>query len=68
MTVVMVMRAGDIGLIAPFRYMALFWAILLGYLAFGALPDRWTVIGAAIVVATGIFTLWRERRLRRAAA
>lgn len=63
-TVVMVMRGGDIGFIAPFRYMALFWAILLGYAVFGALPDRWTVIGAAIVVATGIFTLWRERRLR----
>lgn len=67
-TVVMVMRSGDIGLIAPFRYMALFWAILLGYAVFGALPDRWTLIGAAIVVATGIFTLWRERRLRLARA
>ena len=67
-TVVMVMRAGDIGLIAPFRYMALFWAILLGYAVFGALPDRWTLTGAAIVVATGIFTLWRERRLRLARA
>ncbi len=63
-TVVMVMRAGDIGFIAPFRYMALFWAILLGYAVFGALPDRWTIAGAGIVVATGIFTLWRERRLR----
>ena len=68
MTVVMVMRAGDIGFIAPFRYMALFWAILLGYLGFGTLPDHWTVIGAAIVVATGIFTLWRERRVRHATA
>lgn len=67
-TVVMVMRSGDIGLIAPFRYMALFWAILLGYAVFGALPDRWTLTGAAIVVATGIFTLWRERRLRLARA
>lgn len=68
MTVVMVMRAGDIGFIAPFRYMALFWAILLGYLGFGTLPDHWTVFGAAIVVATGIFTLWRERRVRHATA
>lgn len=63
-TVVMVMRGGDIGFIAPFRYMALFWAILLGYAVFGTLPDRWTVTGGAIVVATGIFSLWRERRLR----
>lgn len=65
MTVVMVMRVGDIGTIAPFRYTALLWAILLGYAVFGALPDRLTLLGAAIVVATGIYTLLRERGLRR---
>lgn len=65
MTVVMVMRVGDIGTIAPFRYTALLWAILLGYVVFGALPERLTLIGAGIVVATGIYTLLRERRLRR---
>ena len=43
---VMVMRVGDIGLIAPFRYTALLWAILLGWLAFGTLPDGWTLVGA----------------------
>ncbi|MBE0579662.1 DMT family transporter [Devosia sp.] len=65
---VMVMRVGDIGLIAPFRYTALLWAILFGWLLFGTLPDGWTVVGAAIVVATGIYTLLRERKLRRRAA
>lgn len=65
---VMVMRVGDIGLIAPFRYTALLWAILLGWLAFGTLPDSLTLIGAGIVVASGLFTLWRERALRDAAA
>lgn len=65
---VMVMRVGDIGLIAPFRYTALLWAILFGWLLFGTLPDGWTVVGAAIVVATGIYTLLRERNLRRRAA
>ncbi|SEO31689.1 EamA-like transporter family protein [Gemmobacter aquatilis] len=63
LTVVMTMRVGDIGFVAPFRYMALFWAILLGFLVFGSVPDGWTLIGASIVVATGLFTLWRERRL-----
>lgn len=63
--VVMVMRVGDIGFIAPFRYMALLWAILLGWLMFDTLPDLLTVIGAAIVAATGIFTLVRERQLRQ---
>lgn len=63
--VVMVMRVGDIGFVAPFRYMALLWAILLGWLAFGQFPDGWTIFGAGIVVGTGIFTLYREHRLAR---
>lgn len=62
--VIMVMRVGDIGFVAPFRYMALLWAILFGWVLFGTLPDGWTLIGSLIVVATGIYTLWRERRLR----
>ena len=68
MFAVMVMRVGDIGLIAPFRYTSLLWAIALGYLVFGNLPDRWTLLGATIVVGAGIFTLLRERRLRRSQA
>ncbi len=64
---VMVMRVGDIGFVAPFRYSSLIWAIFLGWAAFGALPDGWTLVGAALVVATGIFTLWRERKLRKTA-
>lgn len=62
------MRWGDIGLVAPFRYTSLLWAILLGLAVFGDLPDGWTLVGSAIVVASGIYTLWRERQLRRAAA
>jgi drug/metabolite transporter (DMT)-like permease len=64
LTSVMAMRKGDIGLVAPFRYTSLIWAIVLGLLVFGELPDIWTLIGAAIVVGAGLFTLWRERRLR----
>lgn len=66
--VIMVMRVGDIGFVAPFRYTALLWAILLGWLVFGTLPDRWTVVGASIVVATGLFTIYRESRVRRGTA
>ena len=63
---VMVMRVGDIGVVAPFRYMALLWAIALGWLLFGTLPDAWTLRGAVVVVASGIYILLRERRLRLA--
>lgn len=65
MFVVMVMRVGDISYVAPFRYMALLWAIILGWLMFSNLPDGWTLLGAGIVVATGIFTFLRERQLAR---
>jgi drug/metabolite transporter (DMT)-like permease len=65
LTSVAAMRHGDIGLIAPFRYTSLLWAIVLGLVVFGDFPDGWTLFGSAIVVAAGLFTLWRERRLRR---
>lgn len=60
MTSVMVMRVGDIAVVAPFRYTALIWAILFGWILFGTLPDHLTLLGAAIVVASGIYTLWRD--------
>jgi drug/metabolite transporter (DMT)-like permease len=63
LTVVMAMRVGEISFVAPFRYMALLWAILLGWLSFGKLPDAAMLFGAALVVATGIFTFYRERKL-----
>lgn len=65
LTSVAAMRHGDIGLVAPFRYTSLLWAITLGFLVFGNLPDFWTLVGASIVIAAGLFTLWRERQLRR---
>ena len=55
-------------MVAPFRYTSLLWAIVLGFAAFGNLPDGWTLFGSAIGVGSGIYTLLRERRLRRAAA
>ncbi len=66
---VIVMRTGEIGFVAPFRYTSLVWSLILGFLVFAEFPDGLTLLGGAIVVATGIFTLYRERlRGRRAAA
>lgn len=64
--IVAAMRGGDIAFVSPFRYTAMVWAIGLGWLMFSDLPDGATLLGSAIVVATGIFTLWREARLQRA--
>ena len=61
---VMAMRVGEIGFVAPFRYVSLVVALIVGLVAFGEWPSALTLIGAAIVVATGLFTLYRERQLR----
>jgi len=58
--IVMAMRIGEVAYVVPFRYTSLIWAIALGYIVFGELPDQLTVIGAGIVIATGLFTLYRE--------
>ncbi len=59
------MRVGEIGAVAPFRYTSLLVALIAGYFVFGDWPDEVTLIGASIVVATGLFTLWRERHMHR---
>ncbi len=63
------MRIGEIGFVAPFRYASLIAALILGYLVFGDWPRNITLLGAFIVVATGMFTLYREqvaaKRLRK---
>ena len=62
---VQTMRTGDVSFIAPFRYTGLIWALILGWFVFGDWPLPSTLIGAAIVAATGLFTLYRERKLSR---
>lgn len=59
------MRGGEIGFVAPFRYFSLLVALTLGFAVFGDFPDPLTLTGAGIVVATGLFTLYRERRATR---
>ncbi len=60
--IVMAMRTGDIGLVAPFRYTSLIFAVGLGWAIFGQFPDPLTLLGGTIVIATGIYTFHRERR------
>ncbi len=66
--IVAAMRIGEIGVIAPFRYTALVFALILGWLIFRQLPGGWTMAGALIVVATGIYTFYRERTVAKRAA
>jgi drug/metabolite transporter (DMT)-like permease len=63
---VLAMRAGDVGFVSPFRYTGLVWALVLGLLVFGHWPETLTLLGAAIIVATGLFTFYREHQKARA--
>lgn len=51
--------------VAPLQYTLILWSTLYGYLIFADLPDFWTWIGASIIVATGSYTLHRERVVSR---
>lgn len=55
-------EAAPVAAVTSFTYSGLLWATLLGYLVFGDLPDRWTVIGAAVIVTSGLYILYREHR------
>lgn len=67
---VLVIKALEIAqavVVAPVQYSMLLWSTLYGWLIFDQLPDFWTATGAVIIVATGLYTINRERLAARAA-
>ncbi len=63
--IIRAMRVGEVGFVSPFRYTGLIVALILGWAVFGDWPDALTFVGAGIVLATGMFTLYRERLQRQ---
>lgn len=59
-TLVAAMRTGEVSAVVPFRYTRLVFALLLGYLVFGERPDALMLVGAALIVGTGLYTIWRS--------
>jgi len=59
--VILAYRHADASIIAPFSYIQLLWAGILGYFAFGSVPDAWTIAGAGIIALSGLYTAYRER-------
>ena len=57
-------RIAPAPILAPFIYTQIVWMTTLGYLVFGDVPNQWTLIGAAIVIGSGLYLLWSERRAR----
>ncbi len=52
----------EAGAVQPYSYTLLVWAAVMGWLVFGDVPDGWTIIGAAVVVASGLYTWHHDRR------
>lgn len=61
---ILALQAAPAAIIQPFNYTLIPWAVLVGFVLFGDLPDGWTIAGAALVAASGLFILARERRLQ----
>jgi drug/metabolite transporter (DMT)-like permease len=56
-------RYADAATVATFDYASMLWGVAFGYLLFSEVPTRSVILGGSIVVAAGIFIIWRERRL-----
>ncbi|MCK8778659.1 DMT family transporter [Rhizobium sp. NTR19] len=63
-SIVKAMREGEISFVAQFRYTSLIWALLIGMFIFGEHPNSYMLMGAAIVICSGLYTLYRERKRR----
>ena len=61
---VLVMRQGEVSFVAPSRYTGLIWALVLGWIFFDHWPDTLTLIGAGVIVMSGLFTMWRETKTK----
>jgi drug/metabolite transporter (DMT)-like permease len=59
--IVVAFRSGEVSVVSPFRYTLIFWAVIAGWFVFGEWPDSMTWIGIGLIIASGIYTLYRER-------
>ena len=60
-----VMRVGEVSFVSQFRYSAILWALIFGYLIFGEFPDVITLIGGGIIIVAGMMILWANKNDKR---
>jgi drug/metabolite transporter (DMT)-like permease len=65
---IMAFRGTDVSVVSPFRYSVILWAIVLGIVVFGELPDPTAFLGIALIAGSGVYTIHRERMRQREAA
>jgi drug/metabolite transporter (DMT)-like permease len=59
------LKLAPASVVVPYQYTMIIWAVALGFVVFGDVPDAFTLIGAAIIVAAGLYILWREQIVAR---
>jgi drug/metabolite transporter (DMT)-like permease len=62
------LKLAPASVVVPYQYSMIVWSVLLGYWVFGDAPDATTVIGAGIIVGSGLYIFWREQATARAVA
>ena len=60
-TITVAMRTGAVSFVAPFRYSRILFALVIGFLIFGERPDIWTILGAFITIAAGLYAFSLEK-------
>jgi drug/metabolite transporter (DMT)-like permease len=55
------LKLAPASIVVPYQYTMIIWAVALGFVVFGDVPDKFTLIGAAIIVVAGLYILWREQ-------
>ena len=67
LAIVTAMRIGEVSFVTPFRYTRIVFSLTLGVLVFGDRLDAAMLAGCTVIVGSGLYTVWRERRFRAAA-
>ncbi len=65
--VVRSLKLASASVVVPYQYTLILWSVLLGWQMFGELPDAYTIVGATIIVAAGLYIFWREQVAARTA-
>jgi drug/metabolite transporter (DMT)-like permease len=55
------LKLAPASVVVPYQYTMIVWAVALGFAVFGDVPDRFTLIGGAIIIAAGLYIFWREQ-------
>lgn len=65
---ILALSVAQASVIQPFTYALALWAVVVGFVGFGDFPDTWTLVGGAVVIASGLYVIARERHARGAVA